>query len=60
MVGLGRKILQKQPKTHSTLWLYESGSQLLVLRSQPSYFFRDWGAVAPSGYASDEGVSRIH
>ena len=49
MVGLVREILQKQPKTHSTLWLYESGSQLLVRRSQPSYFSEIGGPWPPSG-----------
>ena len=46
-VGLGKKILHRHPKTHCTLWPYESGSQLLVLRSSPSTFFRDWGAWPP-------------
>ena len=36
-IGLGSKILHKHPKTHCTLWLYESGTQLLVLRSPPGH-----------------------
>ena len=33
---------------------YESGSQLLVLRSPPSKLFWDWGVMAPGppGYAT--------
>ena len=39
MVGLRRKILHSHLETHFTLWLYESGSQLLILRSPSSKFF---------------------
>ena len=41
------KILHKHPETHCSFLLYESGSQLLVLRSPSPYFFRDWGPRPP-------------
>ena len=52
-VGLGCEMLHIHHETHCTLWLYEPGSHLLVLRSPRSYFsLSGIGAMPPSGYAT--------